>query len=277
MSEEAPNILQVICDEIWLNIFSFLMYEDLLSIQLVCHKFYSLSKEGSLWKEYLIKYKKISENNLEKVQSIHSSEFYDITKEFYSYPKQLIGKVKVHRDEVLHGCWSRDGKLFATASRDKHCLVYELEELLKLKDSKTGEPPKIKFFFNSQHFDLGRVGFSPDNQFLFASTVSPLTELPQFRGRIYILSLATHSVVGTVDNSSFDNFPWWIASSKFVYTNSFYYDELRNGYVQQFSIIDIHAPPTHDFPKFSIFNEEHRNYFHLSTFSPNGKTLASIN
>jgi len=71
--------LDTIPNEMWLLIFSFLSFENLFAIRLVCSKFYNLANDSSLWRRIKLTDKKLTNSSL-KVYSRNSPRHLEFNK-----------------------------------------------------------------------------------------------------------------------------------------------------------------------------------------------------
>jgi len=71
--------LDTIPNEMWLLIFSFLSFENLFAIRLVCSKFYNLANDSSLWRQIKLTDKKLTNSSL-KLYSSNSPRHLEFNK-----------------------------------------------------------------------------------------------------------------------------------------------------------------------------------------------------
>ena len=105
-------------DDILLKIFSFLPTKDLLNVTQCCDKWYRVANDDLLWKQKVLAI-------LPKQNCYNIPAFYDhmTWKQIFEYlyyhtPTVESEVLSEHEDEVWHVNFSRDGSMFATASKD---------------------------------------------------------------------------------------------------------------------------------------------------------------
>lgn len=115
---DLPIVYQI-PDCTFLKIFSYLNFPDVVRVSSVCQRWMRIARDEQLWKrrfriDYLTKIDRIDRLDSIKIES-WLCEYRRLRDEC---PRILAKKLTDHKEHVLHTCFSRDGSMLATCSKD---------------------------------------------------------------------------------------------------------------------------------------------------------------
>ena len=109
-------------DDILLEIFSFLPARDLLNVIQCCQKWYRVANDDLLWKQKVLSILPKQNNVPTFCDQMTWKQIFRLL--YYHTPTVESEVLSEHEDEVWHVNFSRDGSMFATASKDGTVKVY---------------------------------------------------------------------------------------------------------------------------------------------------------
>ena len=272
-------------DEVWQHIALQSTIPTIGRLAQVSRRFHNICTDWYLWKQlFFLHHPEIKRNDCLR-NSADNNDYYAIFKAFHSNWELLNTYSKVHSDQILHGCWSPNGKYFASVSRDHFAMIFQLEHILKRNSE--------EYLNKIEHSaDTGRVGFSGDSKYLMTSTVSEITRLYNLRSFIYLTRVGDSKKLYQLPNACFDAFPCWLPNSRLLFNSDLSFFSPENELFSQiFTAVNVNFSqnndtehsdnpieeqihnPTTDF-QFKLENEY--NHFHLSAISPNGNVFVSM-
>merc|ERR1712137_465619 len=119
---EGNNLMENVlvgrlCDDVWVEIFTYLNIYDLGRVQLVCKTFYKLCQEPIVWRKVFHSHFDFDQRDFVPLTDSHEEgliNYKEEAKRTLQIPCKLERTIKAHQDEVLHACWSPDGKHLAS-------------------------------------------------------------------------------------------------------------------------------------------------------------------
>jgi WD40 repeat protein len=263
-------------EDAWSCIFRELDLEDVGRIARVCRLFYVLCQEEIVWRSVLRRHLGVAPPVYEEAGEEEAPSRALLRDCRTRVPCRERAVIHRHHDEVIHGCWSPDGSLFASASRDGLVILFPLAHLLCTDENSTANLPFL--LQHQQH--VGRVAFSPSGEFLMTGTISMLGEWGNLgQTFISIFRISTKERVYCLQNASFDAFPMWVGENQLIFNSQISLDD--SGFRQQFSLADCDKLPESPHPALEIGEtlpqfvlKGERNYHHVTIGSQDGTVLA---
>ena len=124
--ESSTSVWVQAPDDILLKIFSFLPMKDLLNVTQCCQKWYRVANDDILWKSKVLAILPKQNNVPAFYDHMTWKQVFELL--YYHTPTVESELFLDHEDEVWHVNFSRDGSMFATASKDgivKVIIIYE--------------------------------------------------------------------------------------------------------------------------------------------------------
>ncbi|GAB6021956.1 hypothetical protein CHUAL_006117 [Chamberlinius hualienensis] len=204
---DPSSYWQIIPDSILLQIFGLLdNYVDVCSVGLVCKTWCRVSYDEFLWKDlFCARWKLPKSCNLVSDRSWRS-EFIRL---HYHTPIHETEKLTSHTDQVLHICFSHNGKLFSSCSKDSHVKVWNVEH-----------PVSLRYDYNMNRFNWV---YTQSSQFNHSDTlllVSGVLTSSTLSGEIAVFSLKDEMILQSrVQNRPYDIFGTWYNDSYLISGN----------------------------------------------------------
>ncbi|ESO98841.1 hypothetical protein LOTGIDRAFT_92511, partial [Lottia gigantea] len=138
-------------EDLLLSIFTSLSISDIVNVSLTCKQWWRVSQDDLLWKDFFLRDFQLKKGTCIAGGKTKWKDEYKRLK--YHTPCIESQELKYHKDQVLHVCFSNNGELFATSSKDGTCKVWT-----------SSHPCQLVFEYDMKKFHWKYTQFSQFNK-----------------------------------------------------------------------------------------------------------------